>query len=56
MKVKYFDDYEDDVVGKMNKFIQSKDVVEIKMNTVVAITGKFFNAYLVMYNEEKVKV
>lgn len=48
-QVKVFDDYEDDCIEAMNEFIKDKNVIDIKMNTVVAVTANFFTRYLVIY-------
>lgn len=51
VQVKQFDDYSDDAIGEMNDFIRNHDIVDVKMNTVVAITGNFFTRYLVIYRK-----
>lgn len=45
------DDLEENPIKSMNEFIKDKEVIDIKMNTVVAITGNFYTKYLVIYKE-----
>lgn len=52
IKTKVFDDYDDLVEISMNHFISDKNVVDIKMNTVVSNTGRFFTRYLVIYKDK----
>lgn len=49
-QTKVFDDYEENCIDKMNEFIKDKNVIDVKMNTVVAVTGNFFTRYLVIYD------
>lgn len=51
-QVKQFDDYNRNCVKDMNKFMSKVKVYDVKMNTVVALTGNFFSRYLVIYEEE----
>ena len=53
-QVKVFDDYEVDAIENMNNFMVGKEIVDIKMNTVVAQTGNFFTRYLVIYKESSI--
>lgn len=50
IQTKVFDYYEDECEEKMNEFIKNVDLIDIKMNTVVAVTGQFFTRYLVIYS------
>lgn len=36
---------------EMNEFMKSVQVIDVKMNTVVAVTANFFTRYLVIYKE-----
>lgn len=51
-----FDDYDENgAMEAMNNFMVGKEIIDIKMNTVVAVTGQFFTRYLVIYKESSVK-
>lgn len=52
IQVKVFDDYEQDCETSMNEFMKKHDVIDVKMNTVVAVTAQFFTRYLVIYREQ----
>lgn len=52
IQTKEFNDYSANCLEKMNEFIRGIDVIDIKMNTVVAVTGNFFTKYLVIYRED----
>ena len=51
VKVKMFDDYDEECLNKMNDFMHDVEVNDVKMNTVVAPTGNFFTRYLVIYSD-----
>lgn len=51
VQVKRFDAW--DEFDKMNDFLKTIDVVDIKMNTVVAVTGNFYTTFLVIYKDDK---
>ena len=53
-QVELFDDYENDCLEAMNNFMVGKEIVDVKMNTVVANTGNFFTRYLVIYKESSI--
>lgn len=50
-QVAMFDDFDHHALAKMNEFMKKHEVVDVKMNTVVAVTGNFFTRYLVIYKE-----
>lgn len=52
-QVEMFDEYEGNTIERMNNFMIGKEIIGIKTNTVVAITGQFFTKYLVIYRTEK---
>lgn len=49
VQVKMFDDYNDNCEEDMNAFMENVEVIDVKMNTVVAVTAHFFTRYLVIY-------
>lgn len=51
VQVKQFDAW--DEFDKMNDFLKTVDVVDIKMNTVVAVTGNLHTTFLVIYKDDK---
>lgn len=55
-QVEMFDIYDENgAIEAMNNFMLGKEIVDVKMNTVVAITGQFFTRYLVIYKESLIK-
>lgn len=52
VKVKIFDDYQNDPVKDINEFIEDKEVVDIKQDMVVITASNLYTQYLVIYREE----
>lgn len=50
-QIKYFDDYNSNALQEMNEFMQNKEIIDVKMNTVVSPAGPFFNSYLIIYKD-----
>ena len=51
IQVRIFNDYDNKVIDNMNDFLKGVEVVDIKMNTVVAVSAAFFTQYMVIYKE-----
>lgn len=49
IQVEIFDEYDPHCLINMNSFMLRKEVIDVKMNTVVSDTGDFFTRYLVIY-------
>ena len=50
IRVKVFDEYDDNWESKMNDFIRDKEVIDIKMNTTYnSAVNRFFTRCLVIY-------